>query len=364
MSAKQKVILDIAFRRIEEVFHPDDLEHLHRIADVVWGRNEPMPAAEFEAAKGDAFAIVTGRWRHGDVADMPRLQAILEMGGRHPSPDVLDYRACFARNIRVLSVAPAFGPMVAEMALAMALAAARDVVSGSAAFQSGTEQYQHRGNEHSFTLYDKTVGLIGCGSLARNLMPLLAPFRCKLLGYDPWLADRYLVRMGVQPVALETLLQQARVIFVLAIPSNENRALLDRSRLELLQQARVIFVLAIPSNENRALLDRSRLELIQQGAVLALMSRAHVVDFDALTELLYAGRFKAAIDVFPKEPVPPDHPIRHAPGAVLAAHRAGTVREDLWELGRIAVNDLEALLQGLPPREMQPADPAIVFRLP
>lgn len=335
MSEKKKVILDIASRRLEEVFHPDDLNHLHGIADVVWGRNEAMPEAEFEAARGDAFAIVTGRWRHGDVAEMPKLQAILEMGGRHPSPAVLDYRACFARNIRVLSVAPAFGPMVAEMALAMALAAARDVVSGSAAFRSGSEQYQHRGNERSFTLYDKTVGLIGCGSLARNLMPLLAPFRCKLLGYDPWLSDRYLSRMGVQPAALETLLEQSRVIFVLAIPSNENRALLDRSRLEL----------------------------IRRDAVLALMSRAHVVDFDALTELLYAGRFKAAIDVFPKEPVPADHPIRHAPGAVLAAHRAGTVREDMWELGRIAVNDLEALLQGLPPREMQPADPGIVFRL-
>ena len=35
----------------------------------------------------------------------------------------------------------------------------------------------------------------------------------------------------------------------------------------------------------------------------------------------------------------------------------------MWELGRIAVNDLEAMLQGLPPREMQPADPDIVFRL-
>ena len=112
VSERKKVILDIAFRRLEEVFHPDDLNHLHEIVDVVWGRNEPIPEAEFEAAKADAFAIVTGRWRHGDVAEMPELQAILEMGGRHPSPDVLDYRACFARNIRVLSVAPAFGPMV------------------------------------------------------------------------------------------------------------------------------------------------------------------------------------------------------------------------------------------------------------
>ena len=90
----------------------------------------------------------------------------------------------------------------------------------------------------------------------------------------------------------------------------------------------MIFVLAISSNENRALLDRARLELIRRDAVLALMSRAHVVDFDVLTELLYVGRFKAAIDVFPKEPVPADYPIRDAPGAVLATHRAGTVRED------------------------------------
>ena len=147
MGEKKKVILDIASRRLDEVFHPDDLQHLHEIADVVWGRDEPMPEAEFNAAKGDAFALVTGRWRHGDVAGMPKLRAILEMGGRHPSPAVLDYRACFARNIRVLSVSPAFGPMVAEMALAMALAAARGVVSGSVAFQTGEEQYQHRGNE-------------------------------------------------------------------------------------------------------------------------------------------------------------------------------------------------------------------------
>ena len=58
MSAPQKVILDLAFRRLEEVFHPSDLERLHRIADVVWGRNEPMPAEEFEAAKGDAFQSI------------------------------------------------------------------------------------------------------------------------------------------------------------------------------------------------------------------------------------------------------------------------------------------------------------------
>ena len=50
-----------------------------------------------------------------------------------------------------------------------------------------------------------------------------------------------------------------------------------------------------------------------------------------------------------RQPTPIRH-APHAPGTVLVAHRVGTVREDLWELGRIAVNDLEALVQGLPPR--------------
>jgi phosphoglycerate dehydrogenase-like enzyme len=124
----------------------------------------------------------------------------------------------------------------------------------------------------------------------------------------------------------------------------------------------VIFVLAVPSVENKALLSRSLLERIQPGAVLVLISRAHVVDFEALTELVLAGRFKAAIDVFPVEPLPMDHPIRQAPGAVLSAHRAGAVEEGLWEIGQMVVDDLEAIVRGLPPQRLQAAQPELIRR--
>ena len=334
MKNKSKIILDVSPRRIEEVFATKDLQYLYQIADVVWGKNDPMPDDEVEKVRKDVVAIITGSWRYGDLTAMPKLQAILEMRGGHPNPKVLDYKTCFARNIRVLSVSPAFGPMVAEMALGMALAASRKIVDGSNDFQEGKERYQHPGNEGAFSLYGQTVGLVGCGSLAKNLMPLLLPFGCEFLGYDPWLSSRYLSRQGIHSVDIDSLLEKSKVIFVLAKPSAENEAFLNRDRLAL----------------------------INRNAVLVLISRSHVVDFDALTEFLYEGRFKAAIDVFPKEPLPPDHPIRHAPGVVLSAHRAGTLREDMWELGRIAVNDLDAILQGLPPREMLAADPAIVFR--
>ncbi len=100
-----------------------------------------------------------------------------------------------------------------------------------------------------------------------------------------------------------------------------------------------------------------------QDAVLVLISRSHLVDFDALTELHYARRFKAAIDVFPRTAAL-DHPIRTAPGVmILSTHRARLRPRDLRNIGHIAVNDLEAMVNGLPPMEMQTAQPEIVYRL-
>jgi len=53
--------------------------------------------------------------------------------------------------------------------------------------------------------------------------------------YDPWLTDAYLRRQGVTPVSLEALLSTSRVIFVLAVPTASNKALLDREKLSLLR---------------------------------------------------------------------------------------------------------------------------------
>lgn len=334
MTDKPRVIVDPHGRKMQEIFSSADRARLDEIAAVVWGRDEPMPIADARAALADAIAVVCAGWRYGALPDeTPNLRAIIDVaGGFSPA---LDYQTCFARGIRVLTAAPGFGPQVAEMALGMALAACREIVAGDRAMRQGEERWLHAGNTTTFLLYGKTVGMIGFGSIGRYLRPLLAPFGCPILVYDPWLGQGYLRSLGVEPVTLEHLLRDSQVIFVLASPSAENRALLSRELLSL----------------------------IQPGAVLVLISRAHLVDFDALTELVLAGRFKAAIDVFPQEPLPLDHPIRRAPGAILSAHRAGSVKEGLWELGRLVVDDLEAIVQGLPPQRLQVAQPEIIRRL-
>jgi phosphoglycerate dehydrogenase-like enzyme len=333
VSAKPVVIVDPHFRRLAEIFSAPDLERLFNLVEVSWGRDEPMPLDAFRQALPEALAVVCAEWRYGQTFDLaPNLRAILSVSGSFPLE--LDYEACFKRGIRVLSAAPAFARQVAEMSLGMVLAASREIAAGDRAMRSGAEQYLHAGNVGAFLLYGKTAGFIGYGNIAHELRALLAPFGCPILAYDPWLSAGYLRTLGVEPVSLAQLMQQARLIFVLATPSSENRALLSRELLEL----------------------------IQPGAVLALMSRAHLVDFEALTELVLAGRFKAAIDVFPREPLAKNHPIRQAEGVVLSAHRAGSVEEGLWEIGQMVVDDLEAIVRGLPPRRLQPAQPELARR--
>jgi phosphoglycerate dehydrogenase-like enzyme len=330
---RPKVVVDPFFRRMGEIFTPSERQRLDAAVDVVWGRDEPMDVEDFRDELRDAFAVVTGDWRYGDVpAHAAQLRAILTVSGGWP-PE-LDYATCAARGIRVLSAAPAFAAAVAEMSLALALACARDITVGDRAFRTGEERWLHEGVVDSFMLQGTRVGFVGFGNIGRALRDLLTPFRCELVAYDPWLTDAYLSSEGLEPVSLERLLETSRVIFVLATPTTENAALLSRELLEL----------------------------IERRAALVLVSRAHVVDFDALTELVLDGRFKAAIDVFPEEPVERDHPIRRAEGAVLSAHRAGVVREALHEIGERVVDDLEALVRGLPPRRLQVAEPELASR--
>lgn len=243
---KPLVIVDPFYRRMEEIFRPADLKRLRSIAEVAWGQSRPMPDAEQAQALPEAVAIVTGGWRrYGERAldRAPKLRAILDVGGGFPGPE-LDYAACFARGIRVLGSAWAFGPMVAEMALGMALAACREIAQGDAAMRAGAEQWLHKGNRTTFSLYDQSVGFIGCGGLARSLRPLLAPFRCPIRAYDPWLTDTYIREEGYEPSGLDELLRRSRFVFVLAVPAPENRALLDRSRLAMLRREAVLVLIS------------------------------------------------------------------------------------------------------------------------
>ena len=301
-------------------------EGLGRIVGLAESASGRLPDALVDATLPNARAIVGQTdLDAGRLAQARQLAAIVNVEGNFAQN--VDYAECFRRGIQVLSIAPVFAQPVAEMALGLALDLARGITRADRLMREGREEYGLAGNRDAFVLRGATIGFIGCGNLGRALIPLLVPFRPRLLIHDPWLPDALVRELGGEPASLDAVLREPRVVFALAGVTDENTRLLDRARLERLRR----------------------------DAVLVLLSRAGLVDFDALIDLVAAGCFRAATDVFPVEPVAADDRVRQVDGLILSAHRAGGLPSALAGIGEIVVEDLELILRGLPPQRLQAA---------
>jgi phosphoglycerate dehydrogenase-like enzyme len=329
------ILVDPRPRTMDLMLDAPTQARLEALGDLVVHEGEGrMPADVVDAHLPDVVAIVGQTdLDAGRVERAPGLRAVVNVEG-NLLPNV-DYDACFARGIHVLVASPAFAPAVAEAALGMAIDLVRGISAADRAMRAGTEAYELDGNRGCFLLAGADVGVIGLGELGRQLVRLLAPFGCRVRAYDPWLPDLVIRGAGAEPAGLD----------------------------ELLRGSRVVFVFAAPTTENQAMLGRRELELLPQGAALLLMSRAAVADVDAIVDLAGAGRLRAAIDVWPREPVPADHPARRVDGLLLSAHRAGGMPEAFRAIGRMAVADLELVLAGLPPMVCRRAERETVRRL-
>lgn len=235
--------------------------------------------------------------------------------------DNIDYEYCFANGIHVLTPGSAFAEAVAESALGMAIDLARGITKADRAMRQGRESYGLDGNVESYSLIGAPVGMIGFGDLAKSLHRLIAPFNCPIKVFDPWVPDYSIAKFGCTAASLD----------------------------EVLSTSKVIFVFAGVTSENQGFLSRREFGLIQKDASFLLMSRAAVVDYPVFLEFVEAGRFRAATDVFPVEPVAKDDPVRSIEGLLLSAHRTGGLPAALFDIGAQMTADAELILKGLPP---------------
>jgi phosphoglycerate dehydrogenase-like enzyme len=262
----------------------------------------------------------------------PRLRAVLNVEGNF-YPNV-DYAACFERGISVLGCGPAYADAVAEFALGLTIDLARGITREDRAFRDGRERYVADGNDDALLLRGADIGLVGFGNLGRALLPLLAPFGALVRIHDPWLPDEVIARAGARPASLP----------------------------EVLSRSQMLIVLATVTADTVGLLGAAELDSMPDGARLVLVSRAPVVDFDALLDRVSAGKLTAAIDVWPDEPMPADARARTMNGLVLSPHRAGGIPQAFAQIGRMVLDDLQLIEKGLPPVRMQVAARELVGR--
>ena len=326
---KPVLILDNHFRTRDELFRRETYDALNAVCDVRGGHDAPMARSEIEALLPEATFYVASKPELSarDIACAPKLRASIEVAGAFR--DGMDYEACFARGIEVLSCSPGFRNSVAEMTLAMTLAGARGLIAEHEAFRMGTERWLDDRPETDFSLYRQTVGFIGYGQISRETHRLMEPFSPRVMAYDPFLTD--------------------------AGPDVE---LVDLDRL--VTQCRVVVLAAVPSEDTRGLLSADLIGRLQQSALVIVISRAWCADFPALIEAAEAGRIRVATDVFPDEPIDGADPLRTSRNVILSPHRAAAVPGGRHLIGDMILHDVQAILAERPGRELKSADPDMV----
>lgn len=269
--AERKTVLQ-PFRSLRDL--PDGLDVHHWNAD-----GDPDPATLKDVTfyvMPYMFAPITGEV----MARMPSLRVVqtLTAGYEHVLPYLPDgVTLCNARGVHDASTA--------EIAMALTLASLRRIPE----FVRAQEREEWAFGDYE-SLADRTVLIVGYGSVGAALDKRLVPFECDVLR---------VARTAREGVAgfeeLAALLPRADVV-ILTVPLND---------------------------ETRGLMNASRLALMRDGALLVNVARGGVVDTDALLAELNSERLRAAVDVTDPEPLPQGHPLWTVPGMLISPHVGG-----------------------------------------
>ena len=172
-------------------------------------------------------------------------------------------------------------------------------------------------------LSEATVGLIGLGRIGSEVRERLRPFGCRVVVHDPFLVAHQAEALGVELVALESLLADADAISLHAPLT--------------------------PASQH--LLGADSLALVKPTAVIVNTSRGPLIDTEALAAALRDGRLGgAALDVFEEEPLPADSPLRDCPNLLLTPHAAWYSSRSMGRLQRLAAEEVRRALLGEPLR--------------
>ncbi|MDW9898700.1 hydroxyacid dehydrogenase [Sinorhizobium meliloti] len=327
------VISAPAPRTLDLIFTPDALERLHRRYRVIEADPENI-AGLGSAVLSEARYIVGQPPLSADTLErMPRLRAVLNVESN--LIDNMPYDVVFRRGIHVLTTGQVFAEPVAEMGLAMALNLARGIVDADVDFREGRERWGGEGNKSARLLSGSEIGIIGFGDLGKALNRVLSGFRAKIRVHDPWLPASVLLDAGVEPASLDTVLAESDFLFVVAAVTSDNEGFLGAKAFAAMRP----------------------------GAAFILLSRAGVVDFDALIAAVESGHIRAASDVFPEEPLPLGHPVRRLPGFLRSAHRAGALDIAFKRMGEMVLEDMELMDRSLPPMRCKRAERETVARM-
>jgi D-3-phosphoglycerate dehydrogenase len=241
--------------------------------------------------------------------------------------DPVDVKACSAAGVLVLNQAGGNRQSVAEHVLGMLLCLSKRIIEADRAMRR--QKHLNRNAFIGTEAHGKTIGIIGLGHVGRRVAELGGGLLgLQVLAYDPYLSATEIAARGAEKVELDALLRRADYVSV-------NCPLTD---------------------ETRGMIGTRQFALMQPHAVFITTARGFIHDEAALAEALRTKAIAGAgLDVWTREPPPPDHPLLQFDNVLVSPHTAGVTNEARANMGRIAADQLLDTLDGKrPPRIVNP----------
>jgi phosphoglycerate dehydrogenase-like enzyme len=245
---------------------------------------------------------------------LPHLRLLVTTGMRNAAIDM-----AAARQLGILVCGTASLPYpAAELTWALILGLCRHIAEEHQAIREG--QWQTTVGDG---LAGKRLGVIGLGRLGSRVARVGIAFDMDVVAWSQNLTDARCAEVGVRRAGKD----------------------------ELLSTADIVTIHLVLSDRTRGLIGAAELEQMKPTSYLVNTSRAPIVDRDALLQALRTRRIAgAALDVYDREPLPADDPIRFLDNVLLTPHVGYVVKENYRTFYGQAVEDIAAFLRGQPTR--------------
>ena len=247
------------------------------------------------------------------IAGMPELGIVSRIGAGF---DTVDTEACEKAGVWVAN-SPDYGVgEVATHALALGLAAIRNIVAYDRDVRGGTWHFESSGTLRRPA--SMTLGIVGLGRIGKRMAHVARNTFQRVVAYDPYLID------GDFPAYVERV----------------------RSLADLAREADLVSVHTPLTKETRGMLDAAFFGAMRRGTYLVNTARGAIVNIPDLVAALNTGTVAAAgLDVLPQEPVPEGSPLLAHPRVILTPHAAFYSVEAEKELRRKAAQNIVTWLQ-------------------
>jgi len=246
------------------------------------------------------------------LAAAPRLKIVARAG---VGLDNVDVSAATARGVLVVNAPTSNIHSAAEHALALLLAAARQVAEADATLREHTwKRSKFSGTE----IFGKTVGVVGLGRIGQLFAQRIAAFGTHVVAYDPYLPPARAAQLGIELLSLDDLLARADFISV-HLPKTP---------------------------ETAGLIDKEALAKTKPGVIIVNAARGGLVDEAALADAVNRGHVRAAgLDVFSTEPCT-DSPLFELPQVVVTPHLGASTAEAQDRAGTDVAESVRLVLAG------------------